>query len=92
MTQPSEERSARGMPAGRGSHASSAAQQERLSASSILDPLIAFAEELGRLLARREVLMSRSRRAYALPELLFGAGVMTAVWVLIARALGWLAH
>ena len=52
--------------------------------------LVALAEELGRLLARRELSQLRNRRGYGLPELLLGASVMAVVSILIARTPGWL--
>ena len=57
-----------------------------------LAALTALADELGRLLAQRELAKVRDRRAYALPELLLGASVMAVVMALIARAVGWLVH
>ena len=54
--------------------------------------LVTFAEELGRLVARRELGNTRNRRGYGLPELLLGASVMAYLWVLVARVLGWLLH
>lgn len=49
--------------------------------------LIGLAEELGRLLARRELSKSGGRRAYSLPELLLGATAMVLICILIARLL-----
>jgi len=50
--------------------------------------LLDLAEELGRLLARRELAPPNRRRGYSLPELLLGAAVVALAWVLVARALG----
>ena len=52
--------------------------------------LVTFAEELGRLLARRLLNVPGRRRGYSLPEILLGASAMAVVWILIARTLGWL--
>jgi len=52
--------------------------------------LLDLAEELGRLLARRELARPNRRRGYSLPELLLGAAVMALAWLLVSRFLGWL--
>ena len=65
--------------------------QDPPSILSASQPLIALAEELGRLLARR-VLSDRDRRGYGLHELLLGAAMMALTWIFVARLLGWLAH
>ena len=65
-------------------------QVEQPAAGAASAALIALAEELGRLLARRELAAIRNRRGYGLPELLLGLSVMAVVWVLIAGALSWL--
>jgi hypothetical protein len=56
--------------------------------SDVAAALLDLAEELGRLLARRELAKPSNRRGYSLPELLLGAAVMALAWVLVARALG----
>ncbi len=50
--------------------------------------LVVLAEELGRLLARRELARPDRRRGYSLPEALIGATVAAFVWILIAKSLG----
>ena len=92
MRRRAEQSSARAITERRGESASSSTHQERLDASPTAERLVAFAEELGRLLARRELAKIGSRRAYSMAELVLGASVMATAWVLIARALGWLAH
>ena len=52
--------------------------------------LLDLAEELGRLLARRELARPNGRRGYSLPELFLGAAVMALVWLLVLRFSGWL--
>ena len=54
--------------------------------------LVTFAEELGRLLARRLLDVPGSRRGYSIPEILLGASVMAFIWILVAQALGLLPH
>lgn len=63
---------------------------EQPAAGAASAALMALAEELGRLLARRELADIRNRRGYTLPELLLGMSVMAVVWILIAGALSWL--
>ena len=69
----------------------SSSRADRHAVEAPSAPLLALAEELGRLLARR-LLTDQGRRGYSLPELLFGAVVVAIVWVLIARTLGLLVH
>ena len=47
-----------------------------------------FAEELGRVLARRLLAVPDMRRGYSLPELLLGAVGLALLWLLIVRGLG----
>ena len=70
----------------------SSSKADRHGVDAPLAALVALAEELGRLLARRELAKVRDRRGYELPELMLGVSVMAVVWVLIARALGWPMH
>ncbi len=65
-------------------------QVEQPAAGAASAALLALAEELGRLLARRELTAIRNRRGYTLPELLLGLSVMVVVWILIAGALSWI--
>ena len=51
-----------------------------------------LAEDLGRLLARRELAKVKDRRGYGLPEFLLGLSIMAIMWILISRALGWSSH
>ena len=50
--------------------------------------LVAFAEELGRLLARRLLADLDCRRGYSLPESLLGAVTLVLLLLLAARGLG----
>ena len=47
-----------------------------------------FAEELGRLLARRELARLSRRRGYSFVEQLFGIATAALTWLLLGRALG----
>ena len=67
-------------------------KQDRPTPEAATAGLVALAEELGRLLARRELALRRNRRGYSLPELIYGAFVMAVVWILIARTLGGFVH
>ena len=60
--------------------------------SGAVAPLHDLAEELGRLLARRELARSNGRRGYSLPQILIGASVLAVLWILVARSLGLLPH
>lgn len=51
-------------------------------------PLYDLAEELGRLLARRELARTDRRRGYSMVELVFGGALVALVWILVARAMG----
>ena len=53
-----------------------------------LASLIDLAEDVGRLLARREIAERTGRRGYSLPALLVGAAILTLAWILVGRLLG----
>ena len=63
-------------------------QAEQPAAGAATARLVVLAEELGRLLARRELARPDHRRGYSLPEALIGATVAAFVWILIAKSLG----
>ena len=67
-------------------------QANQPPAGALPTALVTLAEELGRLVARRELVQVKSRRGYSLPELLLGASIMALLWILVARALGSLPH
>ena len=67
-------------------------QADQPGAGASHTALVTLAEELGRLLARRELARPDRRRGYSLPELLVGALIFILLWVLIGRFLDWLPH
>lgn len=68
--------------------AATAAQQNSSSVVPSSDGLMAVADELGRLLARRLLADSAPRRGYSLIELAFGSAILALLIVLVARLLG----
>ncbi len=62
-------------------------QVDQPVAGAAFAALVALAEELGRLPARRELAEIRSRRGYGLSQLLLGMSIMAVALILIAGAL-----
>ena len=62
--------------------------QDTPTIPSTSEALIALAEELGRVLARRELARVDRRRGYSLVELIIGAAAMAELWILMVRLLG----
>ena len=74
---------------GRCNPALSTAPRQLRTDPSTTDAVNAFAEELGRLLARRLLADTDRRKGYSLIELLWGAAVMALLVSLAARSFGW---
>ena len=78
------------VPEKRGGSGSSAVRQAYPSTPPAPEALLAFAEELGRMVARQLSADPNRRRGYALPQLLIGLTFNAAMMVIAYWLLAWL--